>query len=57
LQKQKLKAKKRQGCRFFAAQGIAAESPEQTAWAVCEDLERKARFPAKPEMRPDYKKS
>jgi hypothetical protein len=42
-----LKAQKRQGCRFCAAQGIAAEIPQQKGRRrpFCEELERKARFP------------
>jgi hypothetical protein len=33
-------------CRC-AAQGIAAESPQESAWALSEDLKRKARFLAR----------
>ena len=39
-------AGKGHGRPFPAAQGIEAEIPEQTAKAVCEELERIARFPA-----------
>ncbi|MDR1179496.1 MAG: hypothetical protein LBK44_03230 [Spirochaetales bacterium] len=36
-----------QGCAARGAQGIAAESPQESASALSEDLERKARFLAR----------
>jgi hypothetical protein len=48
-------AKLKSVLRFSAAQGIGAEIP-QAPRRGAEELERIARFPAAPEMRPNYPK-